>query len=788
MNLTFSHIAQIVSGVASLAQDCTIGEVVYDSRKLSSSVESVFVALSIGNRNGHEFIKQAKLRGCRNYIIEQDEYLVDDGCNYILVDNSLAAYQALAKHCRSLVNIPIIGITGSNGKTIVKEWLSDCLSEAYTLVKTPKSYNSKIGVPESVMPIDATHELAIFEAGISHPDEMSTLQEIIQPTIGIFTTIGDAHLENFSSIDQLIREKLTLFKHSKVMILRGDDNKVVTVAKSCIPQTSLLTWGTEACNTIVADIQGHDVTITYQGRVHTFTIGSTNTFSFENLMHVISCAFYLGLDPVVLQQKLSGLSALPLRLQVIEGVRNMTIVNDSYTSDKQAFKYAIDYVRTHFPDRAMHIITSSSSRVTIEQDYTTYQVSYYDSTAQSIKDFVQTIDRPEHEGCVLLIKGKRTDRLERIANKLALQTHTTTLEINLSNIAANLACYLELVRDTTQVIAVIKASAYGSGSTQIGQYLSSLRVDYLAVALLDEGIELRTSGITKPILIFNYFYSNDASLLWKYDLEPEIYSLDQLSSIAQESTFQNKILKLHIKIDTGMNRLGFLESEFDAIASIINRHHNLKVESVFSHLSASDNPSFDEFTTNQFKHFDEYYASLSSKLPNLPWRHILNTAGIIRHPNYHLDAVRIGLGLYGIDETKILTKKLQTVLRLSTIVLQVKQIKAGDSLSYNRSFIAERDMTIGILGAGYADGIPRSSAKHGCTVYANGVVLPLIGTICMDVCFVDLSHASSISVGSTVEIFGPNSALSDLASNNDTIPYEVLSQIPSRIKRIYIED
>ncbi len=790
MNLTFQQICSIVSGETSYKDDFHVEDIVYDSRKLKANSPSLFLALTTGTRDGHQFVEHAITSGAHGCIVEKSEGLSKD-VPYILVSDSLQAFQTLAKHLRSIVKFPIIGITGSNGKTTVKEWLYEVLNEHLQIIKTPKSYNSQIGVAESLLPISSAFEFGIFEAGISQPNEMDALADMLQPTIGVFTNIGDAHQENFNSLQEKVTEKAKLFQSCESIIYCNEHQAIAHLLESSFPKKNLVSWGSNESSTIIFSKKDHNqISVGYEDEVFTFSLPQFGVSHYENLLHVISVMLVLDLDPDIIQAKILLLDSLPMRLEVKDGIRDTILINDSYTCDLAAFKYALDYMTLHYEDYDKIIITSQSLPFDTSELLSNYSIKAVFSVGsdEDILQIKEEVNSPKYSGSVILIKGRRKDKLERLSRHLTLKTHSTELEVHLQNIAHNLKVYSDILDKNTEVMAVIKASAYGAGSVEVGRYLSSLPIDYLAVALLDEGIELRNHGVSKPILVFNFFNANDASLLWEYNLEPEVYSFKQLDGILHESIKQDSPLKLHIKVDTGMHRLGFSVDDHSEIVKRIARYSKVKIASVFSHLSSSENPEHDSYTHDQANRFDVFYNNIVQSLDYRPFRHLLNTAGALRHSQFQYDAVRLGLGLYGIDETSELKEKLLPVLSLTTSVLQIRELKKGDALGYNRSYIAVGDTRVAVLGVGYADGLPRSSYQNLCYAAYNGTPLPYLATPCMDVCFVDISNCPEIKEGDSVEIFGDSVSLQALASANHTIAYEIISQIPTRVRRKYIED
>ena len=799
MYITIQDIIRVTHGVCDQQVDNQyITDITYDSRNLLEGKKTLFIPLTTGRRDGHTYVNAAVKSGVTCCLISDDSItLPESSCVFIKVDDTLVAYQSIAAWRRSQVSFPIIGITGSNGKTIVKEWLSTILEPHYSLIKTPKSYNSQIGVTQSLVPIDEKYTLGLFEVGISQIGEMKKLKKMLKPTIGIFTNIGDAHQENFNSLQEKINEKLLLFKNVESLVYCRDHEEIhKAIILSDLPRNSVVSWGKHPESTIKIDYQVETKSIvhlkfTYHGQTEHLTLSGITPIELENLMHVISLAVLLDIPAQSIQAQIEGLDQLPMRLQVLQGYNGNVIINDSYTTDLHAFRYALDYLHGLYPDLNKVVVTSEPDNLELLTNLLNdYQVSdlIRVKSGQEVSSVINEIKNLGLTNTAILVKGKRHYRLEKISDALSHQTRTTTLEVHLPSISHNLKRYSQHLDAQTRIFAVIKASAYGSGGTQIGRYLSRLPIDTLAVAVLDEGRELREQGITLPIMLFNFSDYHAVDSLWEYDLEPEIYSIDQLSLLSRASKFQDKPLNIHLKIETGMHRLGLELSQLEGISSLLNESPLLRVRSIFSHLVSSEVVEHDQYTDQQYQRYLEFYQALCKKLNYKPIRHILNTAGILRHPKYQMDAVRIGLGLYGIDETGLIENEIQQVLTLKAQVLQIKEVKAGGSVSYGRSWVAQEDQRIAVIGIGYADGLPRAIYKGGGAVYYKGRLLPYVGNICMDVCMVDVSCNIEIEAGDTVEIFGQHQSLATIADQVGTISYEVLCQISPRVKRIYIED
>jgi alanine racemase len=798
LKYSLDHIARIV-GSASKVADSDIAYLVLDSRKIYSPATSLFFALKGDRRDGHLFIAEVYKKGVRNFVVsEPPNCTAYPEANFIVVKNSLEALQQLAAYHRKQFTIPVIGITGSNGKTIVKEWLYQLLQPDYTIVRSPKSYNSQIGVPLSVWQMNEQHTLAIFEAGISQPGEMEKLERIIQPTIGILTNIGEAHNEGFISIEQKETEKRILFKNAALP-----------------PPLEIIDIKKQPGGTIIFAKQDKNLTETIF-----IEIPFTDDASVQNAISCWQLMLMLEYDNEVIKDRMKLLLPVNMRLELKKGINHCNIINDSYSADLSSLEIALNFLnqqnpgskktvilsdflqsglkdeylytflletlKKHNVDRLIGIgekITKALHPLTMNADFPV-KAELHTSTENFIKQFRSSQFKEE----TILIKGARVFGFEKIVQLLEQKVHQTVLEINLNAIAHNLKVYQRHLGPSTKVMAMVKAFAYGSGGAEIAGILQYHKVDWLGVAYADEGVELRKAGITLPIMVMNPEESAFESLI-EYNLEPDIYSFDMLHSfdafLQQEGLQQYPV---HIEIETGMNRLGFATEEIESLADFLQKTSSLKVQTVFSHLAASEDSKQDDFTLQQFNLFQQAVSQLNEKLHYSFLQHIANSGAIFRLPQLQLDMVRLGIGLYGVDSGGTRQAELQPVATLKSTVAQIKHIKAGESVSYNRKGIVKRDSIIATIRIGYADGFSRRLGNAIGKMWVRGKFFPVIGTVCMDMTMIDVTDSKDIREGDEVIIFGKQLPIQQLAEWAGTIPYEVMTGISQRVKRVYFEE
>ena len=821
INLTTIELAEIVQGKVIGDSGFTIRNVITDSRTPVSGNGLLFIALVGPNHNGHEFIDELyQLRNVKAFLVEPDEvsYSNYPNATFVEVDDTLQALQKLAAYHRNRFVYPVIGITGSNGKTMVKEWLNQLLSPEYQIVRSPRSYNSQVGVPLSALQMDDHFDLAIFEAGISKPGEMVKLQPIIDPTIGIFTNIGMPHQENFDDIDEKVNEKLKLFREVKTLIYCKDHAAIDSIIRgnTLLADNQLLTWGQNPASKVhVKSIQRvagkTQVKIRYSQQDFTLSIPFTDTASYENAMHCVTTMLLLGYSVHDIDKRLHTLQPVAMRLELKEGINRCSIINDSYNSDLGSLAIAIDFLMQQKQHNRYVVILSDilESGYAPEQLYSKVaqmlkdkgvdlligigpEISRYDYAFEveaefysSTHEFLLDLKRKEIRDAAILIKGSRKFHFEQISTMLERKVHRTTLEINLNAIAHNLNYYRSLLDPGVKLMAMVKAFSYGSGSYEIANLLQFQRVDYLGVAYTDEGVALREAGITLPIVVLNPSFGT-YELMVEFNLEPEIYSLTGLREFIN---VLNRVgvssYGVHIKIDTGMHRLGFTPDQFSELINILASTNSVRVKSIFSHLAASDEPHHDQFTQHQIATFKQASEILINALGYQPMCHILNTGGIERYPEAQFDMVRLGIGLYGISPT--LSDKLIHISTLRSKVIQVKHIQPGETVGYSRKGVVDKPTTVVTIPIGYADGLSRMLGNGNYSMMLNGVLVPTIGNISMDTCTLDATGVD-VKEGDEVVVFGQHPTISHMAKALGTIPYEVLTSVSQRVKRVYFQE
>ena len=822
---SINEINKIINGkiLFKKTENISIKDILIDSRKLISSENCLFFAIHGKRNDGHNYLDRLYYKGIRNFIVSNQEidYSIFDDANVILVDNTLIALQNLCAAHRQKFDIPVIGITGSNGKTIVKEWLFQLMSTDWKIIRSPKSYNSQVGVPLSVWQMNSKNDLAIFEAGISEQDEMDNLQKIIKPTIGIFTNIGQAHNMNFIETTQKVGEKLKLFTKVETLIYCPDYSEIqeVIIKSEILRTVNPFTWSRKTdANLKIKPITKTDRNFTviegvYKESKIGIKIPFTDDASIENAIHCWATMLFLNYKNDVIAQRMLKLSPIAMRLELKEGIYNCSIINDSYNSDVNSLKIALDFLNQQNQHRKKTIILSDilqSGRneidlyseiaellekkgierligvgpsISRQADKFKIEKYFFESTDDFLKRFSFSTFNNE---CILL-KGARIFEFEQISKALQQKTHDTILEINLNALVHNLNYYRSKLKPSTKIMAMVKAFSYGSGSYEIANVLQFHHIDYLAVAYVDEGVELRKAGITTPIMVMSPEEESFDAII-KHSLEPEIYSFRILNllekSITNNNIPKNKPIKIHIKLDTGMHRLGFERKEIDVLLKRLKVNPYIYVQSVFSHLAGSENPDHDNFTNEQIKRFVEMSNIIKENCDHSIFLHILNSAGISRFPDKQFDMVRLGIGLYGVGANESEQKQLENVSTLKSNITQIKNIKAKDTIGYDRGFLAEKDMKIGIIPIGYADGLNRNLGNGRGKLLVKGKFAPIIGNICMDMCMINITDIK-VKEGDEVIVFGEDFSIKDLAKDLETIAYEVLTGISRRVKRVY---
>ena len=795
-----------------------------DSRSLAFPETTLFFALRTPVGDGHKYIPDLYRRGVRNFVVGTvpDNYETDyPDANFLRVLSPLKALQRLAERHREEYVLPVIGITGSNGKTVVKEWIYQLLMLSMNVTRSPRSYNSQVGVPLSVWLLDERSRIGVFEAGISQPGEMQALRAIIQPTIGVMTNIGPAHQENFSTIQEKCHEKLLLFKDAKVLIYNADEPVVAESVHDFGFGGQLFGWSRkdENATVFVRAIEPTEdgktrIAYFFNGTAAEYTLPFADEASIQNSITALCVCLYLGLTPADIARRMALLEPVAMRLEVVQGVRGCTLINDAYNSDAAALDIALDFMNRRAKEQAAKGRTLILSDIfqtgipaeelyakvaemlksrgverligvgpAISAAHTLFSIkkSFY-PTSEALLESGE-LDTIHDE--IILLKGARNFGFEQIAKALSLRVHETTLDVNLEAIAESLHFYRYFIKPETKLTCMVKASAYGAGSVEIAKTLQERGVDYLAVAVADEGAELRRAGITAGIIVMNPEMSAFGTL-FEYELEPEIYSFNLLDALIRAARRQGITdFPVHLKLDTGMHRLGFNpKTDIPVLIDRLSHQRALIPRSVFSHFVGADSDGFDEFSEKQFKLFDEASRTLQAAFPHKILRHICNSAGIERFPERHLDMVRLGLGLYGIDP--IDNRVLHNVATLRTTILQIRDVPAGDSIGYSRKTVLDRPSRIAAIPIGYADGLNRHLGNRRGYCLVNGQKADYVGNICMDVCMIDVTDIPCRE-GDSVEIFGdalPVTVLSDLLG---TIPYEVLTSVSNRVKRVYFQ-
>jgi alanine racemase len=796
-----------------------------DSRRLVFPESTLFFALYGSRRDGHAFIADLYLRGVRNFLVYQTVQLEDyPEANFILVKNTLRALQSLAVFHRQQFDLPVIGITGSNGKTIVKEWLNQLLEDRYRIVRSPRSYNSQIGVPLSVWQISDTNDLAIIEAGISQKGEMKVLEEIIKPTIGVFTNIGEAHDQGFENTHAKILEKLGLFIHSTILIYPSDQTeleKTILAWHFLHPETRLMSIGKNAEAVIqvknIHKLNGKtSMNLIYKNEILNLDIGFEDDASIQNAMTCTAAMLYLSVPVKELQSRLNRLSPLAMRMEMKTGINHTSVINDSYSADISSLKMALEFLfRQKQHDKRTVILSDilETGRkpqslykevsallkkypvdrlIGVGEQFSVSDLFFSDSGVKekiffkTTENLLNAIPGLKFRDEAILLKGARVYGFERIDQMLSLQVHETQMEINLDAMAQNLKQYQQILHSSTKIMAMVKAFSYGTGGFEIARLLEFHKVDYLGVAYVDEGVTLRKAGIRLPIIVMNTEESALSALL-EWRLEPVIYSFRGLAALQrllkQEAV---SLFPIHIELETGLNRLGFASSQIGELSEQL-KSGDFRVQSVFSHLAASEEAQQDEFTQRQFESYQSIAGRLHDALGYHFIRHISNSAGIVRDPSLQLDMVRIGIGLYGIDPAMSELLDLKEVGTLKTTIAQIKELEKGETIGYNRRGIADQNMKTGTLRLGYADGYPRTLGNGVGKVWYKGRLVPTIGSISMDLMMIDLTGVPNAAEGDEVIIFGNPLSVSDLARWAGTIPYDILAGISQRVKRVYFE-
>ncbi|HYC39334.1 MAG TPA: bifunctional UDP-N-acetylmuramoyl-tripeptide:D-alanyl-D-alanine ligase/alanine racemase [Chitinophagaceae bacterium] len=832
LEYSLSDIARIISAEAHLSTDECIEQLVIDSRRAFTPAGSLFFAIPGVRRDGHHFLPELYRRGFRNFVVSANVNTESfpDG-NFLKVHDTIGALQALAAHHRSRFDVPVIGITGSNGKTIVKEWLFQLLHTRYQVVRSPKSYNSQVGVPLSVWQFGNQHQLGIFEAGISRRGEMERLQPVIRPQFGIFTHLGEAHAEGFASMEEKALEKIRLFTACRQIVYCRDHFAGLNLdfEKACRegaenPDIQFRSWSRESEAWLrVTSIQrgAGDIQIGAhcENRDVSIRIPFTDDASIENAVTCWCTLLALGIPQVDIEKGMTALFPVNMRLELKKAINHCSLINDSYSADLDSLDIALAFleqqaggqkktvilsdflqtgitpgelyekilntVRSHGITRLIGIGEQISSQLrehALRQE-SGISVELYPSTAAFIRKFRSSQFRDE----TILVKGARIFGFEEIVSLLEQKLHQTILEVNLGAMLHNLKQYQACLRDSTRVMAMVKAFAYGSGGSEIAGYLQFHKVDYLAVAYADEGVELRKSGITAPVMVMNPEQGSFEPIV-SFRLEPELFSFGILKAFNEFLEGEGlQDYPVHVEIETGMNRLGFPPADIQVLGEYIAKSR-MRVQSVFSHFAASEDAAQDRFTKQQFDTFESAAQQLRTGLGYDFLCHISNSAAIVRHPDFQLDMVRLGIGLYGIDPAGSRKLKLQPVATLRSTIAQLRRLKAGDTVSYGRSGKLERESLIATVRIGYADGYPRRLGEGRGKLWVRGSLVPTIGAVCMDMIMVDVTNVAGVTEGDEVILFGRELPIEQVAAWAGTIPYEIMTGVSQRVKRVFFEE
>jgi Alr-MurF fusion protein len=806
--VSFTQLSAITKGrVILFCHDYPIENISIDSRKISIRESSIFFAIKGDRHDGHNYLSELYKQGIRQFVIEGniDPTKFADA-NILQVASSVDALQSLTSFHRKNFSFPVIGITGSNGKTIIKEWLSQMLAKDRIVVKNPGSYNSQVGVPLSVWQMQSHHQIGIFEAGISKPDEMEKLESVIQPTIGIFTNIGSAHNKGFRNQQEKIEEKLKLFKNVNVLIYCADHEPL----KIAIQQKGIKTfsWSTELEADVKISLQKNSCYVSFAQQTQLIQLPFSDRASIENCMHCLATLLYFGYSFKKIQQAINNLRSVPMRMEMKEGINQSYIVDDTYNNDLGGLELSLQFLSHQNQKRKKRLVLSDILETGLPEDVLASNIKnllekysipsfvgigdmlskhqhlfpkeslFYKSTDEFLARFdFNSIDQE-----VVLVKGARTFAFEKIVNKLQRKVHGTVMEIDLSALVNNLNFFKARLKPTTNIMVMVKAFAYGSGSPEVANVLQYHKVNYLGVAYADEGVDLRKNNITIPIMVMNPSEDSFDSLL-NFNLEPEVYNFKILDALLRY--LGSRPCNIHIKLDTGMHRLGFEERDLAHLIRLLKENANLRVASIFSHLAGADESEHDTFSSLQATLFKTWADLISESLGYKPLYHILNSSGILRLPEFQFDMVRLGIGLYGVDPTRDNFKDLDPVATLKTIISQIKTIPKGQSIGYGRKGIAEKDLRLATIAIGYADGFSRALSKGVGEALINGKRAPVIGNVCMDMTMLDITDIGA-EEGDEVIIFGKELPIQTLATKINTIPYEVLTGISERVKRIFV--
>lgn len=808
MPLKFSQIDKITNGrTLQLHCDRLVTALLTDSRKASRDEGALFFAIKGERHDGHDHIGKLYVAGIRQFVVEKDNQWDLPEANIIRVNSSVQALQYIAKHHRQQFTLPVIGITGSNGKTIIKEWLYQLLAHNFSIVKNPGSYNSQIGVPLSVWQIQPHHNLAIFEAGISKPGEMEKLEDIIEPAIGVFTNIGSAHDEGFADTGEKIREKLLLFQHAEQLVFCADHTSIAeAVKKANIPG---LSWGTTKDSDIIIRKVNDSFLLQKAGEEFTVTLPFSDKASIENCFHCITVMLCLKISPEEIQQRVHLLRSVSMRLELKEGINRCQVIDDTYNNDLGGLQISLEFLTHQHQKQKKRIILSDIFQSGMDdKDLVTQIASIVEKNAvhgltgigpvltkykhlfhipsefyPDTDTYLSTFDPGRYVDEVILVKGARSFQFEKIVQRLQRKVHGTIMEVDLGALVHNLNFVRSVMRPQTKIMVMVKAFAYGSGSIEVANLLQYHKVDYLGVAYSDEGVELRKNNISIPIMVMNPSEESFDQMI-AYGLEPEVYNFKILRALIL--SLSGRTCNIHIKLDTGMHRLGFDEADTPGLISILREHPNIRVASIFSHLAGADEAINDAFSYEQAGKFRKMAGAVSTAISYKPLLHILNSPGILRLPDLQMDMVRLGIGLYGIDPTNT-GFPLRPAATLKTIISQIKEIQPGETIGYGRKGKAVKKMKIATIAIGYADGYSRAFSHGKGEVLIHGRRAPVVGIVCMDMTMVDITGIDAHE-GDEVIVFGEGLPITEVAGKINTIAYEILTNTSERVKRVFVAE
>jgi len=756
LNLSYEQLENYLE-VKLPASNTIIHQVVIDSRRIVNGQNVLFVAFKGAFRDGHEFIDEAYKKGVRTFLVAEDVSLDNyPGATFVQVNDTLAALQKMAKYHRAQFSIPVVAVTGSAGKTIVKEWLGQMLDVDYRVVRSPKSYNSQLGVALSLLEIHKDCDIAIIEAGISEPGQMRKLQDMIQPTHGIFTSLGSAHAQNFPSKQVQLNEKMILFPQCEKVFVH---------------------------NSIPLGEPSSEVEIVQEKSFASLLekLPFSDEMSRHNASLAIAVALYFKIDTNEIEQVLPRLNRVSLRLETFDGNNNCLIINDTYSLDLDAFRSSLEYQLAVAKGRHRTVVIGTHDEhdeiISVLQDFEPIEYHFVSSPDDTL---------PTFKNSVVLVKGRRELRMEKLALRLRKRKHQTYVEVNLTAIRHNLSfCKSQLKKDT-KVLTMVKAASYGSGIDEMGEYLERIGVDYLGVAYADEGVQLRRAGVKLPIFVMNTEENAFADCI-SFELEPCIYSMEQLHKFIQQLVYEDRThYPIHITLETGMNRLGFETSSIPDLLRVLQSQPEVMVKSIYSHLATADERN-SAFVERQNEIFERNSQLLVAELPYKVDRHLINSEGVLHYPEYQYDMVRIGIAMYGFAANETDREQLQEAISWYSAISQIRSVRKGDTVGYGRAGVAQTDTQIAVVPVGYGDGFRRSLSNGVGYVVIHGRKCPVIGNVCMDMTMVDIGDLNA-EVGDRVEIIGPNRPLLEMAEDMKTIPYEVLTGISRRVQRLYVED